>query len=63
MNAAMKINENAGDYGIAGMLDNLFIIMIFINVGLTIYFIMFMIIGFVRSIQSNLPEGDQGREE
>ncbi len=63
MDAAIKINEKAGDLGISSSLDMMFIILIYLNVGITFYFIVFMIVGFVRSIQGNLPKEDQGEQE
>jgi len=63
MDFAIKINNNAGDLGIASTLEMMFSILIYLNVGITLYFILFMIIGFVRSIQDNLPEEDRGKEQ
>jgi len=63
MDAAIKINDKAGDFGISSTLEMMFSILIYLNVGITLYFIMFMIIGFVRSIQDNLPEDERGKEQ
>src|SRR3990167_6456742 len=62
MDAAIKINEKAGDYGISGSLETMYIILIYLNIIITIYFIIFIIVGLLRSIRDNLPKNMRGEE-